>query len=109
MRSDVKILLDRLSKSQFRYKEFTDRFSDLETWPVFESVIRDPRILDPKLDDGNLPQHLPTSDIASLAPVFSEKYGIQDGQPATKGAGRSGADVRTLLTQIASAVDKGAV
>lgn len=109
MRSDIKILLDKLGKNQFRYKEFADRFSDLDTWPIFESVIRDPRVLNSELNGGSSLEQPHTSGVVSMAPLFSEKYGAQDGDRVTKSAGRSGTDVRTLLTQIASAVEKGAI
>ncbi|MET3473506.1 hypothetical protein ABIC78_004058 [Novosphingobium sp. 1529] len=45
MRADAKVLLDRLGKSDFRYREFVDRFADLESWPIFEALLKDPRIM----------------------------------------------------------------
>ena len=45
MRTDVAILLERLGKRDFHYQEFADRFADVELWPLFETLIRDPRIL----------------------------------------------------------------
>lgn len=49
MRIDARNLLDRLGKSDFAYKEFEDRFTDLELWPILEALLRDPRLqaLDP--------------------------------------------------------------
>jgi len=47
MRTDVAILLERLGKRDFHYQEFADRFADVELWPLFETLIRDPRILAP--------------------------------------------------------------
>jgi hypothetical protein len=47
MRTDVAILLERLGKREFHYQEFADRFADVELWPLFETLIRDPRILTP--------------------------------------------------------------
>lgn len=44
MRADARSLLDRLGRSDFAYKEFADRFSDLELWPLFEALLKDPRL-----------------------------------------------------------------
>lgn len=44
MRVDAKALLDRLGKSDFTYREFADRFSELELWPLFEALLRDERL-----------------------------------------------------------------
>jgi hypothetical protein len=44
MRADARTLLDRLGRSDFAYKEFADRFSDLELWPLFEALLKDPRV-----------------------------------------------------------------
>lgn len=51
MRIDARNLLDRLGRSDFSYKEFEDRFTDLELWPILEALLRDPRLqaLDPAL------------------------------------------------------------
>jgi hypothetical protein len=45
MRADAKILLERLGRSDFRYREFVDRFADLESWPIFEALLRDGRVM----------------------------------------------------------------
>lgn len=44
MRADARSLLDRIGRSDFAYKEFADRFSDLELWPLFEALLKDPRL-----------------------------------------------------------------
>lgn len=44
MRIDARNLLDRLGKNDFAYKEFEDRFSELELWPILEALLRDPRL-----------------------------------------------------------------
>jgi hypothetical protein len=44
MRIDARNLLDRLGKTDFAYKEFEDRFSELELWPIYEALLRDPRM-----------------------------------------------------------------
>ncbi|WP_260926362.1 hypothetical protein [Novosphingobium sp. 9] len=42
MRVDAKKLLARMGKTDFAYQAFTDRFSELELWPLFEQVLGDP-------------------------------------------------------------------
>jgi len=105
MRSDVKTLLGRLGRSQFRYKEFADRFSELETWPVFEAVIRDPRVFESAVH--GLPPALAESspDVAPIGSVLSRKYGGDNAATANK----PGGDVRSLLAQISAAAKKGAI
>lgn len=49
MRADARSLLDRLGRSDFAYKEFADRFSDLELWPLFEALLKDPRLFQQEL------------------------------------------------------------
>ncbi|VWX53631.1 hypothetical protein [Novosphingobium sp. 9U] len=44
MRADARNLLDRLGRGDFAYREFADRFSDLELWPLFEALLKDPRV-----------------------------------------------------------------
>ncbi|KPH58690.1 hypothetical protein ACLIMP_09725 [Novosphingobium aerophilum] len=44
MRIDARNLLDRLGRNEFAYKEFEDRFTDLELWPILEALLRDPRL-----------------------------------------------------------------
>ena len=44
MRIDAKNLLNRLGKNDFSYKEFEDRFNELELWPIFEALLHDPRL-----------------------------------------------------------------
>lgn len=45
MRRDARKLLDKLSRKDFRYREFTDAFSETELWPIFENLLRDERIV----------------------------------------------------------------
>jgi hypothetical protein len=64
MRTDVAILLERLGKREFQYQEFTDRFADVELWPLFETLIRDPRILtaqSAQAAEASVAQHLSAS------------------------------------------------
>lgn len=106
MRTDVKTLLSRLGRNQFRYKEFADRFSELETWPVFEAVIRDPRVFDSPVTNA-FPGATPAKpEPAPIATLLSRKYGdaAPQRQPST-----GGGDVRSLLARIAAAADKGVI
>ncbi|MCX7283166.1 MAG: hypothetical protein NTX28_03840 [Novosphingobium sp.] len=109
MRSDVKTLLEKLGKSQFRYKEFADRFSDLDTWPVFESILRDPRVFNRELADAPTAPGSTPLDSRPIGAVLSQKYGGAP-NPLTKApVSRPAADVRTLLSRISSAIDKGTI
>ncbi|WP_150291965.1 hypothetical protein [Sphingobium estronivorans] len=45
MRSDAANLLARLGRKDFRYREFTDNFADMELWPIFEALLTDDRIV----------------------------------------------------------------
>lgn len=45
MRADAASLLARLGRRDFRYREFSDSFADMELWPIFEAVLTDPRVV----------------------------------------------------------------
>lgn len=110
MRSDVKTLLDRLGKSDFKYRDFADRFSELETWPVFEAVLRDSRVH--AVSSGNISGRPPEPGVSPrlhspvpLGTALSRKYG---GHPRHSGE-QEPQDVRSLLARISTAVSKGAI
>jgi hypothetical protein len=44
MRHDARALLEKLSRQDFRYKQFEDRFADMELWPIFEALLKDERV-----------------------------------------------------------------
>ncbi|KCZ47445.1 hypothetical protein [Hyphomonas pacifica] len=44
MRNDARALLEKLSRQDFRYKQFEDPYTDMELWPVFEALLKDERI-----------------------------------------------------------------
>jgi len=46
MRSDARALLEKLDRRGFDYRQFPDRYADLELWPIFEALLADPRILE---------------------------------------------------------------
>jgi len=110
MRSDVKTLLDRLGKSDFNYREFADRFSELETWPVFEAVLRDSRVHTVSVARASYASPEPDISQRQQSPVplgaaLTRKYG---GQPRHAGQ-QEPQDVRSLLTRISTAVSKGTI
>lgn len=45
MRADAASLLARLGHRDFRYREFSDSFADMELWPIFEALLTDPRVV----------------------------------------------------------------
>ncbi len=45
MRADVDSLLNRMGRKEFRYREFSDSFADMELWPIFEAVLTDERVV----------------------------------------------------------------
>jgi hypothetical protein len=45
MRQDARSLLERLNRTQFRYQDFTEAAEEIELWPLFQAVLRDPRIV----------------------------------------------------------------
>lgn len=71
MRADARSLLDRLGRSDFAYKEFADRFSDLELWPLFEALLKDPRLYQPEFAaaTGLSTDAVTTPNIAAARPV----------------------------------------
>lgn len=110
MRSDVKTLLERLGKSDFKYHDFADRFSELETWPVFEAVLRDPRVHQMGVNAASVTAPEPATNTRAASPVLlgaalSRKYG---GQPQ-HAVLQEPQDVRSLLARISTAVSKGTI
>lgn len=45
MRQDAQSLLERLNRQQFRYQDFTEAAEEIELWPLFQAVLRDPRVV----------------------------------------------------------------
>lgn len=75
MRIDARNLLDRLGRSDFAYKEFEDRFTDLELWPILEALLRDPRLqaLDPAVPQKSAPaSERPDATAAAAAEPAAE-------------------------------------
>ena len=77
MRTDVAILLERLGKRDFHYQEFADRFADVELWPLFETLIRDPRIL-----NAEAPEATPLAASTPQAPAVPTRSAPTHSAPA---------------------------
>jgi hypothetical protein len=45
MRQDAKTLLDRLDRHHLDYQDFTAAAEEIELWPLFQALLRDPRIV----------------------------------------------------------------
>lgn len=131
MRKDVANLLAKLGKREFHYQEFADRFSDVELWPLFETLINDPRILQapPAQDNAEdavtanaapLPVAAAASAVADAAPVHPVHAETHEpAAPASKdlsnlfaryggqNAEDAPADVHALLQKLAQQIEQG--
>lgn len=45
MRRDARKLLEKLNRKDFAYREFEDRFSETELWPIFAAVLGDQKVV----------------------------------------------------------------
>lgn len=45
MRRDAKELLSRLGANSFKYQEFENTWSDGDSWPIFEAIVQDARVV----------------------------------------------------------------
>jgi hypothetical protein len=110
MRSDAANLLNRLGQNKFKYQEFRDNFADMELWPLFEALIRDPRISsDDRLFDDAAPAEA-SRDVAPAAPEPARAgglFGRYEEQRAVPPVSREGDDVRSLLRQLNDRVSSG--
>ncbi|WP_395337352.1 hypothetical protein WBP06_22485 [Novosphingobium sp. BL-8H] len=115
MRIDARNLLDRLGRSDFAYKEFEDRFTDLELWPILEALLRDPRLqaLDPAVPQKAPPASAlpsdrldaaatPTTEPAAepLKSLFSRYEQDASAAPTQSEAVSPPKDVRGLLRRL---------
>lgn len=126
MRADARSLLDRLGRGDFAYKEFADRFSDLELWPLFEALLKDPRIFQqdvaeagaaqtPSAEPSPIPniaaarpvERMPVAprpvEVDSLAGLFARYEAETDGAPQ----GRPAQDVRAMLRRLSELDARG--
>jgi hypothetical protein len=117
MRSDAANLLNRLGQNNFRYQEFRDNFADMELWPLFEALIRDPRISGEaghRDDPARGKHHAAGRTDTNLAPapppvrsggLFGRYDERQPEQPQAQP--RTADDVRSLLQQLNDRVAAG--
>ena len=117
MRLDVKNLLARLGKNEFAYKEFEDRFSDLELWPILEALLKDPRLhamanAEPPAhenggEDGSS-EHAAEQASEPLSSLFS-RYENSPQEHDTQSNGQPDKDVRAMLRQLSELGAKGKI
>lgn len=109
MRSDAAHLLARLGRKDFRYREFTDNFADMELWPVFEALLTDERVVGKPLsalEARNVEDFIPTAKAQPARPATSARGpGMFDGygetsRQAAQGEGRG--ELRSFLQRISN-------
>lgn len=69
MRQDARSLLERLEQQALAYYDFTDRVSEIEMWPIFETLLRDPRIVGTRSAAAREVEQVGVSVIAAPASV----------------------------------------
>lgn len=127
MRADARILLERLGKQDFAYKEFADRFADLELWPIFEALLKDQRLFSqsrPDVQEEPLQNaDRPAEMAAPVAPVsapaisspaitsmpLSSLFARYEEEASGRPTSETQNDVRSLLRQLSEANAKGAL
>lgn len=114
MRADVKTLFDRLGKTDFQYHDFGDRFTEVESWPVFEAILRDPRVQQTVIGNVVVTAREPEPEPRAqqplpLAAALSRKYGGPQQTAHPRPETQDPQDVRSLLARISTAVSKGTI
>lgn len=105
MRSDAANLLARLGRRDFRYREFTDNFADMELWPIFEALLTDERVVGKPISAlaaRNVEDIMPVSkaatprgpESASSGGLF-DRYGDGGRAPA-----KEGGELRSFLQRL---------
>ena len=107
MRVDARNLLDRLGRSNFSYKEFEDRFTELELWPLLEALLRDPRLQ--ALDGTRVSMTEARAEEARPMESDSPFRRYEAAAPASQSreSARSQQDVRAMLRRLSELGDKG--
>jgi hypothetical protein len=120
MRIDARNLLDRLGKNDFAYKEFEDRFTELELWPILEALLRDPRLQAIDQAENAVPAAEPVAvsgvveapaPVEPLSALFS-RYGHGQAPMVDASADRRGAqpqDVRAMLRHLSDLGSRGEI
>lgn len=115
MRIDARNLLDRLGRNEFAYREFEDRFSDLELWPLLEALLRDPRLqtLDqtapeaPALQTDNSGQDLAGEPLKNLFSRYEQQSVLPSiAKPVVEEPVR---DVRAMLRHLSDLGARGEI
>lgn len=107
MRSDAANLLARLGRKDFRYREFTDNFADMELWPIFEALLTDDRVVGrpvSALAARSVEDVIPVGKAAAArpAPAQSDAGIFSSYSPARRDASppQSKNDLRSFLQRI---------
>lgn len=126
MRADAKVLLERLGRQDFAYKEFADRFADLELWPIFEALLKDQRLFTQSRADaqqeqpaitpapatadlhGSAQVSAPAAPAQSLSSMpLSALFARYEAEAGNRPTAETQNDVRSLLRQLSEANAKG--
>lgn len=104
MRRDVRKLLAKLNRNDFAYREFDDRFSETELWPIFVAVLGDRNVVGeaaamlPSRHIGKemaVPGHAPQKPALISGKRMAADHGVALAQPAR----RRDVDLREFLTR----------
>lgn len=116
MRIDARNLLDRLGKNDFAYKEFEDRFTELELWPILEALLRDPRLQ--AIDQTEVPEPEASPDefvetysgesLSTLFGRYSRSPAPADETPSDRRGGQA-QDVRAMLRHLSDLGSRGEI
>ncbi|EQB14526.1 hypothetical protein L288_01400 [Sphingobium quisquiliarum P25] len=114
MRSDAAHLLARLGRKDFRYREFTDNFADMELWPVFEALLTDERVVGKPLsalESRNVEDFIPETKVQPARPAspprgpgLFDRYG-EGSRPAAQGEGNG--ELRSFLQRLSKKDGEG--
>jgi len=114
MRADAANLLNRLGQTKFKYQEFSDSFADMELWPLFEALIRDPRIAGGGAEmSAELRESVPVqatvkpATTRATAPAEPRGDGLFGRYAQATHAAAPQEDVRSLLQQLNDRVASG--
>ena len=113
MRQDAKALLEKLSRQDFQYRQFEDQYADMELWPIFEALLKDPRIVPPRktplehretirAEIADRPS-APSNRTNSAAPNIFAGYGDAEAPQAQVRAqrqSRGSGDLRSFLSEL---------
>lgn len=119
MRIDARNLLDRLGRNDFAYKEFEDRFTELELWPILEALLRDPRLqaidqadradIQPAQPEPVTAQPAEVIAAEPLSAMFSRYGRAAAPDPSTERRGGQAQDVRAMLRHLSELGSRGEI